>query len=551
MDCANDESVRMVVLMWASQTTKTTVVENVLGYHVAADPSPQLMVQPGIEYAEAWSKERLDTTIRDTPVLRDLIGDRGAKGGGNTIVYKAYPGGNIAVVGANAPSGLAGRPRRCVYLDEVDRFKSSAASEGDPCSLAIRRTESFHNSVIYLTSTPTVKGASRIESEYEQTDKRKWFCPCPKCGHFQTLEWKQVKWPEGDPSAAFYECERCSSRWGDAERSQAICKGEWRPTAPFSGKRGYFLNGICSPFKAKRGFTSRLHQMASEFLEAKAGGPEQLKTWTNTFLAETWEEEGEKLELSAIASRGEAYAPDALPDDVALIVGGADVQKDRIEVEWIGVGDHDETWGIDAVQIIGDTEKPETWQRLSGECDRIFKRKDGVEMRATAIAIDIHFRPKMAREWCVRHGTRILAWPVFGIGGDQTDLVVKRFNKNWNQNTWSVATNNAKDVIFSRLKIELPGPRYCHFPRSYADEWFRQLTCEKAVTRYTKGFPKRIYEKQSGQRNEALDMRVYSLACLEILRPNIAAIRGTLKKEEKAKEPERRAALRGGGWMKL
>lgn len=552
MDCANDKTVRSVCLMWASQTTKTTTLENVLGYFVASDPAPILLVQPTVEMAQAWSKERFNATVRDTPVLRDIISDPKSRDAGNTIQLKTFPGGNIAIIGANAPAGLAGRPRRVVLLDEVDRYPASAGTEGDPVLLAIRRTESFWNSVIFMTSTPTVKGASRIEAEYEQTDKRKWFCPCPKCGHRQTLEWRQVKWDEGKPETARYECEKCEGRWTDAERVEAIRAGQWQPTAPFTGKRGYFLNGICSPFKPKRGFASKLHQAAVEFLEAKAGGPEQLKTWTNTFLAETWEEAGEKIDVGEIAARVENYKPDELPNEVALIVGGADVQKDRIEVEWVGVGDADETWGVDAVQIIGDTEKPETWQRLSHECERRFKRQDGVELRPVAIAIDIHFRPKMAREWCARHGTRILAWPVFGIGGEQTDLTVKRFNKNWGQDTWSIATNQAKDVIFSRLKIDVPGPRYCHFPRHYKDAWFGQLTAEKAVTRFTKGFPKRIYEKASGARNEALDMRVYLLACLEILRPNIEAIRKTLKRDEQPKPqtPGRVAAPRQGGWMR-
>jgi phage terminase large subunit GpA-like protein len=540
-------------MMWAAQTTKTTAIENVLGYFVASDPSPILLVQPTLDMAQAWSKERFNATVRDTPCLRDIISDPKSRDAGNTIQLKTFPGGNLAIIGANAPAGLAGRPRRVVLLDEVDRYPASAGTEGDPVLLAIRRTESFWNSVVYMTSTPTVKGSSRIENEYEQTDKRKWFCPCPRCNHFQTLEWKQIKWESGKPETAGYECENCDAKWSDEDRRSAIGRGEWRPTAPFSGKRGYFLNGICSPFKAKRGFVSRMHQMAAEFLEAKAGGPEQLKTWTNTFLAETWEEEAETLDMSAISSRCESYTPDSLPNEVALVVGGADVQKDRIEVEWVGIGNDDETWGIEAIKIIGDTEKPDTWQRLSHECERKFKRLDGVEIRATAIAIDIHFRPKQARDWCQKHGTRIMAMPVFGIGGDQTQIVVDRFNKAYGQRTWSVASSAAKDIIFGRLKIAEPGPRYCHFPRTYTDEWFKQLTSERAVTRYTKGFPKRVYEKSSGSRNEALDMRVYSLACVEVLRPNIPAIRKLLVRDEQsqAQQPRRGqvAVRRGGGWM--
>lgn len=558
MDCANDKTVRLVVVMWASQLTKTTCLENVNGYHIHADPSPILMVQPTVEMAQAWSKERFNATVRDTPVLRDIIADQRSRDSSNTIQLKTFPGGNLAIIGANAPAGLAGRPRRVVLLDEVDRFPASAGTEGDPVALAIRRTESFHNAVVYMTSTPTLRGASRIEAEYEQTDKRQWFVPCPKCGKWQTLKWSQVKWPRSPTrehltADTFYECEHCQGRWTDDLRVEAIRKGEWRPTAPFNGKRGYHLNGIYSPFRAKRGFRNRLEQMAVEFLEARRGGPETLKTWTNTFLAETWEEESEKLDLPRLLGRVEPYAPDKLPAGVVLIVGGADVQKDRIEVEWIGVGNEEETWGVQDVKVFGDTERPDTWQRLSDAvAGAKFRREDGIELRPTCLAIDIHYRPRNAREWCANSGTGIMLFPVIGVASEQPALAVDRFNKQWGQRTWSVQTNLAKDVIFARLKIDAPGPRYCHFPsgHGYDDGWFAQLTSERAVTRYHRGFPRRVYEKSSGARNEALDKRVYALAALDILRPNLQRIASSLKPTADAHQAKPvRQPMQRGGWI--
>jgi phage terminase large subunit GpA-like protein len=531
-DCANDPTVRQVVLMWASQTTKSTCLENVNGYFIAADPSPILMVQPTVEMAQAWSKERFVPTVRDTPCLRDILANDRSRDSGNTIQLKTFPGGNLAIIGANAPAGLAGRPRRVVLLDEVDRYPASAGTEGDPVLLAIRRTESFWNSVIYMTSTPTIKGASRIESEYEQTDKRMWFVPCPKCGIYQTLKWANVRWDNAEPESAYYECETCRTRLEDSQRVAAIHQGEWRPTALFTGKRGYFLNGIYSPFRAKRGFKSRLHQMAAEFLEAKHGGTEQLKTWTNTFLAETWEDASEKIEPGWLSQRVEPYTSQTIPDSVAVIIAGADVQKDRIEVEFIGMGMEEESWGIEVCKVYGDTEDLKTWLELSRCIDRTFKRVDGTELRCVAIGIDIHFRPRATKEWINNHGTRCRVYGVFGIGAAQPTLVQLRPN-----GCFSIATDYTKDIIYARFKIAEPGPRYMHFPNGggYTDDWFRQLTCERVVTKYNKGFAKRIYEKTSGVRNEALDMRVYGMATLDILRPDIAAIQASLKPKEKPK----------------
>jgi phage terminase large subunit GpA-like protein len=559
MDAANDKDVRVCVLMWASQTTKTTLLENVAGYHIHADPAPQLIVQPTVEMAEAWSKERFNSTVRDTPALRDLVADQKSRDSGNTIHFKSYPGGNLAIIGANSPAGLAGRPRRVVLLDEVDRFPSSAGTEGDPVSLAARRTESFHNAIIYLTSTPTVKGFSRIEAEFEQTDKRYWFVPCPACGKWQTLKWSGVRWNKAEdgshqPETAYYQCEHCAGHWTDDLRRQAIKAGEWRPTAPFNGKRGYHLNGIYSPFKHKRGYKSRLHQMVVEFLEYSHGGEEQLRTWVNTFLAETFEPPSEKVDATGLANRAEPYTPEALPEKVLLVVAGADVQEDRIELEYVGLGKFDETWAIEAVRVYGDTHKPETWSRLSHELNRRFRRVDGFELRCVAIGIDTHFRPTIVRDWLKKHGTHCLCYGVFGIGQRQQEIVQSRHKKNWGLTMHSVSGDMAKDVIFSRLRVTEQGPRYCHFPRGYGytEEWFAQLTSEKVVKRFRRGFPVRTYEKLPHARNEALDMRVYALAAAEILRPQYDEIEAAQRKMKAAPKPEQHAhapVARRRGWI--
>lgn len=551
MDCANNSDVREVVLMWASQTTKTTLLENVLGYFVAAEPSPILLVQPSVEMAQAWSKERFNATCRDTPILRDLVTEQKSRTSENTIQLKTFPGGNLAIVGSNAPSGLAGRPRRVVLLDEVDRYPASAGSEGDPVALAIRRTESFWNSVIYLTSTPTLKGASRIEKAYEQTDKRNWFIPCLKCGTHQVLRWSNVRWEKQREHEAYYICDHCETRWNDAYRVDGIKKGHWQATAPFGGKRGYHLNGIYSPFAAKRGFASRLHQMVVDFLEAKAGGAEQLKTWTNTFLAETWQEEAEILEASSVVGRCENYTPQSLPAQVAFVGGGADVQKDRIELDIVGLGLNDETWGVEHLIVYGDTERDDTWKRFGSELGRRFKRIDGVELRLSAIAIDFHFKPEMVKSFCRNHGTQCQVFPVIGMAQSQPAIVQPRTVAKDGFRYNGVSTDQAKDIIYSRMRIDGAGPRYMHFPIGfgYDDKYFQELTSERVVTKYTKGFPKRTYEKTAGQRNEALDMRVYFLALVDILQPNIGQLQEQLKRKPETKPEEHQPQpRRGGGW---
>lgn len=563
MEDATDPTVTDVTMMCASQLIKTTVLENIIGYFIDVDPSPILLVQPNETAAESFSKERLAPMVRDTPALARKVKEARTRDSGNTILMKSFPGGNIALVGANAPMGLAGRPRRVVLEDEIDRYPPSAGTEGDPCSLAERRTETFWNAVIYRTSTPTIKGFSRIEKAFELTDKRRWFCPCPKCNHFQTLKWSQVKWgkhrvealealgrplPEGsvpdDGSDAVYECEQCHAHLTDAQRRLMVLAGEWRATAPFRGKRGYHLNGIASPFKAKKGFKNRLHQMVAGFLEAMSGGQETYKTWVNTFLAETYEEQVDKIEHAPLLERAEGYSHNNLPEQILILVAGVDVQDNRLEVEVQGVGLNDETWGVEYFTLDGNTEQDEVWQDLAEKLTTKYQRDDGIELGITATAIDMRHYPNQVRKFLRASGLPRV-YPVYGVGRPQPLLVTPRFHKHYRIRTYAVATKNAKDTIYARLRIEEEGPRFMHFPKGhgYNEHYFQMLTAEVLKTKYTAGVPSQYYDlAESGRRNEALDIRVYMLAAIDILKPNLTTIGKKLKAAaaagEQPKEPK-------------
>jgi phage terminase large subunit GpA-like protein len=307
MDAFADPDIEIITAMVAAQTVKTEVINNVTGYHVHLDPCPMLILQPTLQMAEAYSKDRLAPMIRDTPQLSAKIGIN-ARDSEDTILHKKYPGGHITMAGANSPASLASRPIRILLCDEVDRYEASAGKEGDPVSLAIERTTTFWNRKIALVSTPTIKGASRIESSYEESDQRRFFVNCPKCGHLQHLRWKQVRWPEGSPLDAKYHCEYqdgdtgevCDYGWSEAERLQAIQGGIWIATKPeVKGHAGFHLNRIASPWRA-------LGEMARDF-ELVRKHPERLKTWVNTRLAETWEERGERANPDTIYGRREDY----------------------------------------------------------------------------------------------------------------------------------------------------------------------------------------------------------------------------------------------------
>ncbi|WP_217581021.1 phage terminase large subunit family protein [Lysinibacillus sp. GbtcB16] len=161
MDAVNDPDVDQIVVMSSAQVGKSEIINNIIGYHIDYDPAPMLLMQPTLEMAEAYSKDRIASMIRDTPALSKKVNSPKAKDGNNTLLQKKFAGGHLTLVGANSPASLASRPVRIVLADEVDRFPPSAGAEGDPLALAQKRTKTFWNNKWVSVSTPTIKGASR------------------------------------------------------------------------------------------------------------------------------------------------------------------------------------------------------------------------------------------------------------------------------------------------------------------------------------------------------------------------------------------------------
>jgi phage terminase large subunit GpA-like protein len=516
MDAVSDPMIETVVLMTAAQVGKTELINNVVGFHIHQDPAPMLVVQPTLEMAQTWSKDRLAPAIRDTAVLAERIADPRARDSGNTTLHKVFPGGHVTACGANSPSSLASRPCRVILCDEVDRYPISAGSEGDPVGLAKRRSATFWNRKIILVSTPTDKGASRIEQAFAESDQRRYFVKCVDCGEHQTLKWSNVRWEHDRPATACYVCEHCGSLWDDAQRFRAIRYGEWRATAAGDGKTaGFHLSALYSPW-------TPLEDSVRDFLASKRD-PMRLKTWVNTFLGETWEEQGEQLDEYDLLNRREDWG-DELPEDVLLLTAGVDVQDDRIEYEVIGWGRGEESWSIEYGTLYGDPSTTELWARLDGVLQKTRSHPISGEMVVRASCVDSggHYTQQVYNYCRLRAGKRVFA--VKGIGGEGKPIVGRPTKNNIGKiNLFPIGVDTAKELVYSRLKMTEEGEGYCHFPLDRGEEYFRMLTAERKVTRYFKGRPRQEWMKIRN-RNEALDCRVYGLAALGILNLNLEAL---------------------------
>ena len=203
LDCiAPGSPYEQVVLVWASQLGKSELWLSMLSYIIAVEPGTLLIVLPTLSMAEAFSKDRIAPMIRDTPVLRGKVSDPKSKDGSETVLHRSVTGGHLTLAGSNSAAGLASRPIRYLLLDEIDRFEESAGTEGDAVSLALARTRTFWNRRIVMTSSPTVRGASRIEQAWAMSDQREFEVPCPACEKatgntqsFHVLTWDRIEWP--------------------------------------------------------------------------------------------------------------------------------------------------------------------------------------------------------------------------------------------------------------------------------------------------------------------------------------------------------------------
>lgn len=513
MDAMHERGVRMVVIMTSAQVGKTEVLSNVIAYHIEQDPAPILALQPTLDMAETFSKDRLAPMFRDTPTLRDKVADPKSRMSGNTLLHKVFDGGHITLAGANSPASLASRPVRVLLCDEVDRYPLSAGTEGDPVSLAIKRTNNFPNRRIILTSTPTVKGVSRIESAFLLSDQRRYYVPCPQCGEYQTFQWSQIQFdPVCPKETTRYQCLHCSEIITEAHKPRMLALGEWRATAEFSGVIGFHLNELYSPWR-------RWSEVVVDFLAAKRS-PETLKTWINTSLGETWEDEAEKSDPISLLARRENYTSARLPADIVYLTAGVDVQDNRLELEIVGWrqtsrDDPPESWGVEYHVLSGDPARTGVWQDLDAVLMQNWTTDEGRKLRVQAACIDSggHHTARVYA-WCdARKGRRIYA--VKGLGGARPIWKPKAGkSQKYKAEVWHIGVDTAKDAWYARLKIAAPGPGYCHFPLSYSESYFDGLTAEQVRTRYSKGHPVREWYCPPGKRNEPLDIRCYALAAL-------------------------------------
>lgn len=555
MDAWTNPKIRHIVMVAASQVGKSECMNNIIGYVIDQDPGSILMIEPTNGDAKEYSKLRIAPMIRDSKTLRKKVSKTLRGDTGNTILQKSYPGGILTMCGSTEAHALASKPIRYVLGDERDRWAVEAGKEGDPWLLAMARQQTFYNAKSYECSTPTIKGFSPIEKAFKTGTQERWCSKCPHCGEYHNIRWQDIRY-EFDQSEVdheityivtrvYYVCPECGaiSEEHEMKRSHAKWIAE-NPEALRNGIRSFWLNAFCSPWVS-------WEKIVTEYLKAR-GDTKKLKVVYNTLFGELWEDRGGLANEDDYMARREEYTAE-VPDGVLVLTMGVDVQDDRLEYEVVGWGLRKENWGIRRGIILGRPDTPEVWEQLDELITRVYRFGNGKGLRISMTFVDDggHFTQEVRLRCAQRIGKRV--FDCKGYGGDgkpytsppkKVKIVIrgKTIGECWQ---YQLGVDAGKQLIMDGLKIQTPGPRYCHFPTNpecgYEHRYFVSLLSEHLVYKEHNKNPW-VWEKIPGhERNEALDCRNYAQAAFTALAPDMDALLRKMNghSSEKSEAPRR------------
>ncbi|MCK1611039.1 MULTISPECIES: terminase gpA endonuclease subunit [unclassified Bradyrhizobium] len=506
-----DDDADVVVLEWAAQTGKSTIVNALLGHTIGCNPGPTLHVSPTGDRAKEFVRERLDPIIASSPALRALVGTgngtkKGSAGGTDSTALKTFPGGLIAFASSHKKDELAARAIKCLLLDETDRFVAAIPGEGDPVSLALKRTKTFEDNGrrVLLVSTPTTRMGSRIDAWFKRGDQRRWYIKCTDCDHESPLDFADIRWTPGQPDTAYHACPECGVAHDERQRRTMVECGRWVATATGEkGIRSYHLTELSSIF-------STMASVVRQFEAAVT--PEEKQTFYNTTLAQAYDASTEvELSASELQQRAEKIAPPYAPN-LVFISAGVDVQSDRLECTFLGHHADQTLSVLNHLKLPGDTSGDAVWQTLDAAMASTFLTTDGRTMPVLIQAVDSGFNADQVVKFVLSQRRRSrAAYAVKGKEGFDRMPLAAGGRLKGQMKLLLVGVDAVKLAVQKALAIDNPSPGYIRLPDHLDEDYFAGLASEQLHSRVVRGAPRYAYHR-TVRRNEPLDCLVYAWA---------------------------------------
>ncbi|MGV6850209.1 MAG: phage terminase large subunit family protein [Marinibacterium sp.] len=502
-DAMSDPEVERVTACKGARVGWTQLTVAALAHFVANDPSSVLAVLPTESDSRHMMTGIIEPTFRASPALSDALTADSA--GRDTMLTRHFPGGNLTLVSASSPRNLRARSAAVLIADEVDSWETDARGEGEPLSLAEKRTLTFDRRKLIVGSTPLDEETSRVLALYNRSDRRVWECPCQHCGDYHEIVWADIRWEPDCPETAAWTCPSCGAITEDHEKAPMLLAGRWRATRPeVKGHAGFRINALSSLLA-----NAAWPKLAAEFLEAKKS-PVTLKAFVTTILGQPWRAEGDDLDPDRLTALQRPHSLDTIPEDVLFLTAGADIQGDRIELTtagWTAAGDcrvmaHEIVWG----EPLEDA----TWRELDDLLTRQWVHPGGGILKLDAAVIDsgnwsdavyAFTRPRTSR--------RVIAGK--GVPGFNRPYLA------WGNSRKTRLALIAVDAIKLHMHQRLQAGETITFSEHLGQDYLDQIASERLVTKYTRGYAVRRFEKTAGRRNEALDTLAYLTAAKNLI----------------------------------
>lgn len=575
MDCISNDDIRSVTVMKSARVGYTKILVAAIGYFAEHKQRNQVLFQPVDDDAKDFTKDEIDPMLRDCGAVQRVFPYFNTKSKYNTLQKKVFLGSTLDIRGGKAAKNYRRLSKDVVMYDELSGFDHDIENEGDPVTLGDKRLEGATFSKSIRGSTPKRKGPPEeggclIEAEYERAEVRfRFHVPCPHCGHEQSLRWggkdqpHGLKWVDNDPKTTAYLCEAkdCGALFTYEDYLRVWTQGRWiGDDGTWIDPEGLFRDGAGKQVDAPEHVGLHLwtavagmvpwSKLVREFISASKDRS-KLKTFVNTTLGETWEEdEGERSDEEVLYRRREQYLAD-VPAGGLYLVAGIDTQDDRFEMQIDAYGLGEEVWRVDYIRLFGDPTRALIWDKLEEAINRVYKREDGALMQVVLACQDKggHFTDEVNR-FSKRIGIRRLI-PIHGskYANRPVAMMPRKKDKAGCYGT-EVGTDTAKTLLHQRYQITTPGPGCVHWPSTgprpdtdpFDREYFKQATAEERVTQWRAGVRQMVWDAKK-RRNEATDCSVYSLAAIRILQQNfgvVLAVEPTLP----TTPPKKRRAVR-------
>lgn len=556
MAALDDPAVHTVVAIKSAQVAWTDgVMNNYIARRIDVDPCPMIVMFPKEGTAKEYNDEKFTPMVEVTPRLAEKIPVNKSRDKDNRALFKQFPGGFLKLVGSNSASSVKSTPAPVVFVEEPDDCNINIGDQGDTIALLEERTKTYARRKVVYGGTPTIKGVSRIEAAYLQSDQRQFMVPCHHCGEAHVLAWQYVRWDQrddlnheiygkSDPDTAYYVCPHCGGIWDDADKRRNVAKLYPQATAAFYGIAGFYVNELYSPFPG-----SRLAELVKKRLTAEhnlsQGDDFRMRVFVNSSLGMAYEYQTGMPELDELRKRLlMAYSEKTVPWGGLILTAGVDVQHDRVAVIIRAWGRGEESWLVYWGELYGQTMIPGqgVWPDLELLLFGTFEHASGAKLRISASTIDSSDgQTSDAVYTFVRKHKRKRVMAGKGISQDSGDREIyslprvpvdhkgqgnKQKASKYGLRPYMIGTQKAKDLILGadekagRVKLTGSGPGRMHVYEGVRDDYFEQLTSEIKVPS-KRARNRRVWDKKSGVRNEALDGEVMALHAARALKVHL------------------------------